>query len=347
MRLLAWIVLFLAFTARANTLYVSNGGTDDLACGTTGSPCRSISQAIHNAGSGDTVIVAPGSYGDVDSNGTFNSPGDEAGPQTSCGCLINIDKTITLLSTKGADVTVINGAYQNLTTVLITANGTAFGAPQKGFTVTGGNGAAGVRVSAANDVKVAGIRSIGNTRGFQVTTDATNNTFTGNVAILNDAEGFRLAGFSDSVLRNVITDNGDNGVTSLEDKAVIVNNVVTGNGTDGIQMAAGSTGNTIERNSTLANTRFGIFLAAGAGAVITRNNIYGNNAGGGQYANTSKANCGIGNDTGGAVVLDNNFFGGPNGPGNDPADLVCDFRFSTTTSKSVATKEIKVRPLAP
>jgi parallel beta-helix repeat protein len=347
MRLSAFIFLSFAFTAHANTLYVANNGADSLTCGTTSGPCRSISQAIHNAGAGDVVLVGSGTYGDIDFNGTFTSPGDESGPQTPCGCVINIDKPITVLSRKGADVTIINGAYQGLTTVLISANGATFGGAKRGFTVTGGDGAAGVRVNAANDIKVTGIRSVGNARGFQVTTGSTNNTFTGNVAQLNDAEGFRLAGFGDSVLRNFITDNTGDGVISLENGAVVFNNVITGNGGDGVQVAPGSTGNTIERNSTLTNARFGIFMATGSVATVTRNNIYGNNDADGQFGGASKVNCGLGNDSEAAVVLDNNFFGASTGPGANPADAVCDFHGSITTSSSVATKEISVRPQAP
>jgi len=45
----------------AATLNVSPTGTDSSTCG-TGTPCRTIQQAVTNAASGDTVLVAAGTY---------------------------------------------------------------------------------------------------------------------------------------------------------------------------------------------------------------------------------------------------------------------------------------------
>jgi parallel beta-helix repeat protein len=347
MKLSACILLTLALTARAGTVLVANNGTDSLTCGVPGNPCRSISRAIQNAGAGDTISVGPGVYGDVNFSGTFDNPGDETGPLGTCNCLVDVNKPVRIISRSGADVTVIDAGYLPLTPVLIEAGGVTFGAPKHGFTVTGGGGAAGVRISAANGVTVAAIRSVGNARGFQVTTGSTNNTFTGNVAHLNDAEGFRLAGVGDAVLGNVASANGDAGILSLENDIRIANNVLVDNGTDGIQLGAGTIGAVIDRNSTLNNTRFGILLNTGAAATITRNNVFGNNDAGGQYGGLSMLNCGLGNDTGGALTIDANFFGATSGPGVSPADSICDFHSSTTTSQGVANKEIKVKPTAP
>jgi hypothetical protein len=47
----------------ANTLYVNAAtGVDGPSCGAQGSPCQTISQAVANASSGDTIVVAPGTY---------------------------------------------------------------------------------------------------------------------------------------------------------------------------------------------------------------------------------------------------------------------------------------------
>ena len=64
-------------TAAAATLWTSNVGSDSGSCGTSSSPCRSISQAIENATDGDTIWVGPGHYGDVNGDGNFTGPGDE------------------------------------------------------------------------------------------------------------------------------------------------------------------------------------------------------------------------------------------------------------------------------
>lgn len=335
------------FVRAANTLYVANNGVDSLTCGAVGSPCRSISQAIHNAGAGDTVIVGPGRYGDVDYNGNFADTGDEAGPLGACNCIVHIDKPITLLSRSGADTTFIDGGFYGLTTVLIEASGAIFGGPKHGFTVTGGDGAAGVRINAASDVSVAGLRAIGNARGIQVTTGSTNNTIAGNVISLNDNEGCRLAGHADKVFGNIITGNGNNGITILENQTQIINNFIAGNFNDGIQLSANNQGVTIDRNSILSSERFGILLATNSAATITRNNIFGNNDSGGNFSGQSKANAGVGNNSGHAVTLTGNFFGAATGPGANPADIVADYNGSSTTNAAFSTKEIKLKPVAP
>jgi hypothetical protein len=47
----------------ASTLYVDAAtGVDGPSCGAQGSPCQTIDQAVSNAGSGDTIVVAAGTY---------------------------------------------------------------------------------------------------------------------------------------------------------------------------------------------------------------------------------------------------------------------------------------------
>jgi hypothetical protein len=49
----------------ANTLYVDAAtGVDGPTCGAQGSPCQTIQQAVDNASSGDTIMVAAGTYGE-------------------------------------------------------------------------------------------------------------------------------------------------------------------------------------------------------------------------------------------------------------------------------------------
>src|SRR5205085_10263251 len=52
--------------ASAATVYVANDGVDAASCGGKATPCRSISRGIANANSGDTLLVGPGRYGDLD-----------------------------------------------------------------------------------------------------------------------------------------------------------------------------------------------------------------------------------------------------------------------------------------
>src|SRR5678815_3714192 len=88
------------------TTYVAVNGIDGPGCGTKAAPCRSIAQGVENAAPEDTVIVGPGRYGDNDGDGTID-PGDELG-FPFCGCLLGIDKPVTVLSSAGAAATVID-----------------------------------------------------------------------------------------------------------------------------------------------------------------------------------------------------------------------------------------------
>jgi hypothetical protein len=72
--LVTLVVLLLASTlpaAPADALlrYVANNGVDSATCGTLAAPCRSITRAIAHAVAGDTIVVGPGRYGDIDEDG--------------------------------------------------------------------------------------------------------------------------------------------------------------------------------------------------------------------------------------------------------------------------------------
>jgi hypothetical protein len=128
------------------SLTVSNYGTDSSSCGSTTSPCRSISQAIENAASGDTIWVGAGHYGDLNGDGNFDAPGSEhATVFTSYSsyqaCVICITKAVKIFSYNGAAVTTIQVGPNAIspTTVYIAANKVVFGAAGHGFTITGGN----------------------------------------------------------------------------------------------------------------------------------------------------------------------------------------------------------------
>src|SRR5262247_2574920 len=66
----------------ADKLSVANNGIDSTTCGSSGAPCRSISQAIAHASEGDTVVVGPGRYGDLNGNRILGEVGEE--PRGRC-----------------------------------------------------------------------------------------------------------------------------------------------------------------------------------------------------------------------------------------------------------------------
>ncbi len=188
----------LGMTATAATHWVAVNGLDNAACGSQQSPCRSISQAIANAASGDTINVGPGHYGDVNGDGNFTGPGDEqpdpnAGggddyPPSIQGCIVCITKPLHIYSLQGAATTVIgsvSGAPYG-STVMIETDGVDFGAPGKGFTIEGGSN---------NGVTIVmtglGVHSI----PFPV---LLNMSVQGNID-LGDKNGFAFYGYPDSL----------------------------------------------------------------------------------------------------------------------------------------------------
>jgi hypothetical protein len=133
---------------QAASLVVSNHGTDSGSCGSSAHPCRSISQAIENAASGDTIWVGAGHYGDLSGDGLFDAPGSEHAtmldPPESfdyTACAVCILKPVQIYSYSGAAVTTIQVGPNAITptTVLITTNRAVFGSQDHGFTITGGN----------------------------------------------------------------------------------------------------------------------------------------------------------------------------------------------------------------
>src|SRR5262249_45079322 len=69
-----------ASRVEATTRWVMNDGTDGAGCGAKAAPCRSITQAMSLAVDGDTIMVGPGNYGDLNGSGVFGDfPGEEPG----------------------------------------------------------------------------------------------------------------------------------------------------------------------------------------------------------------------------------------------------------------------------
>jgi hypothetical protein len=226
MILCAGVSLLAAQVASARTLYVTSDGVDSGSCGAKATPCRSISQAIENASAGDTIGVGAGRYGNISGDGTFSHPGDEH-PQTGrfggfdgpTGCMICVDKPLTIQSLHGASVTVIEGIPSTdfPANVLILSYNVHFGTAGAGFTVTGGN-TYGVRIDqgalgsggefhpAGVSISIAGNRDVGDGTGFSFEgipweDDLCNApvpclpaaiSFSGNEATSNAAAGFAI-----------------------------------------------------------------------------------------------------------------------------------------------------------
>jgi parallel beta-helix repeat protein len=182
--------------------------------------------------------------------------------------------------------------------------------------------------------------------------NASNMVLTDNTAIDNGSIGFLVTGGSGSTYKsNAITRNASIGfVGASETDLVLEDNVLSANAQAVLLSGASvtATGNTV-----VGNTR-GLLYAAVAGTVsdIRRNAFIGNQESGVQTANNDvtltqnnffgNGACGLTNISSAALVAPQNFWGASNGPGADPADVVCNTGPSTTVVTPVATKRFSI-----
>ena len=172
-------------SAAGRTIYVTNDGTDSAGCGAQASACRSISQGLENAVDGDTILVGAGRYGNISGSASYSGAGDEH-PQffsgyifdDVAGCIICIQKAVSIYSLHGPSVTVIEGAplTSQEATVFINHEGVNFGAAGRGFTLTGGSGYGVVfdqddptgtlGIHLKSNVSIAGNVDLGDETGF-------------------------------------------------------------------------------------------------------------------------------------------------------------------------------------
>lgn len=333
-----WLPLTLAAVpqaAQANgarTFFVANNGIDSATCGTSHAPCRSLSRAIDNARSGDRIRVRPGRYGDLNGDGDFSDPGEEAAEVGSgCRCMILVDKRLVIESTDGAAVTVLDASGARLDVVNITESQVVFGGKGRGFTLTGArktgdDDGIGLDVQAPRGVRVIG-----------------------NIALGNRSFGFNIHGSGHTVRNNISSDNGHGfSLGAGEERHLIEDNVATTNGNDeefghgflisGASQSAVSnrsigndgvgfflfTSNGSEflfkENDAIGNRGVGIWVQQGPQLALRENNIFGNLGEpiGGFFP--PFPNCGLTNDSGSTVDATRNFWGAPTGPGPDPAD---------------------------
>jgi len=354
--------------SKSRTLLVSTIGVDGVNCGDVDHPCRTINVALGNARDGDTVLVEPGQYGDLNRDGDQDDTGEEHAPVPS-RCIICIDKRVELYSTHGADVTTINDFRSHA--VLISADHVVFGGRGKGFTITGSGGGA-VVVELAGDVHVSGntVRnaSVGfffqaergpiyvrnnvalenYTAGMLATTSRNGGTgyveLSNNSLIDNGANGMGLDGF----VAHEVSDNSITGsYTGLEvrNNSRVTGNVIRGNVVGVLVTETGEAidagvlggGVRLSRNAILDNEDTAIEFSVESAAPnhqVHFNAIFGN---GGRVRERSEfivpPNCGVLNRSGGLVDATRNFWGAASGPGPDPADRAgsapCDVSGST------------------
>ena len=337
-----------AVPAAAATINVANNGLDSATCGSRTAPCRSIGRGIERASTGDTVLVGPGKYGDINGDGQLGGVGEELNYGTSA---LRIMKPVRVLSSDGAVLTVIDGGGGVFTPVDIRADGVTFGGPGAGFTLTGGQ-FQGLMCEGQTNVRISGnIVSGSPANGFVVTStgyvDVSDNIAHDNVGV-----GFIISSYLESqrvVLRNNqsyangsgilsatygrheiayndVSNNVNTGIQVDFTPAYIHHNTVSGND---IGMASNSwspdrlpsAGPVLFRNTLIGNKRFGIMVQQGPPVVtqVRENNFYGNGVSLPAFGN----NCGLANFTGATLNAVNSYWGAPTGPGAEPADVAC------------------------
>lgn len=329
----AAILLTAAAPALSSTVYVANNGTDSTFCGVNvingfncgarTSPCRSIQCAIREADAGDTILVGPGRYGDLNNDGDQNDPGDEFG-SSGCGCMLSVNKAVTLLSSNGAASTVIDGRSLDVArNVFLSSNGGEFGRPGKGFTVTNTkhNLGDGIVIDSA-DVKVRGNQVLATlVYPFNVVQPlpyigihALNGgpiLIQGNQVIGQWLDGIVASGTGKTVRNNQVSVNTGAGIQAASGNLVLGNIVIATGGGILVQGSASAVGNSVYGSS------YGIGADGSPSSPFTgsieRNNLVGNTGG----------NCGLDNLGSPTVNAPNNYWGAASGPGPDPADTTC------------------------
>ncbi|AGC45243.1 hypothetical protein MYSTI_03937 [Myxococcus stipitatus DSM 14675] len=328
------------------TLYVANNAVDSAACGTRSNPCRSISEAISHALPGERILVGPGRYGDLNSDGDFDDPGEEAAEvATGCRCMILIDKPLQIVSSAGAERTVLDANGAVLDVVNITASEVTFGGPNRGFTLTGagkvtdddgigldslggrnvrvidniaqGNGDDGFRVW-GDEITVKDNLSLGNGSGMTVTSESGASVVTGNIATDNGKGPVHGHGFTVWLKQGTVKDNH-----SVGNRAIGF-----------LIFTSGPTQLDFTGNVAIGNRGAGLWLRGDFAPGLHGNSFYGNLGEPVGGAFQSVPNCGVVNDT--SLFLDAtlNYWGASTGPGGDPADAagagsVCDVQGQT------------------
>ena len=337
---LGLVSVLLCAAAGAAKLRVENYGVDGPSCGTQQAPCRSISRGVANAAEGDTILVGPGFYGDVDGDGTLGEGGEEGPAAATCECLVLVDKRVSIRSTGGAAATLLLHPSQPFRAFRMTAGGSEVGRRNAGFSIVGpggtalllegdDSGAAGNWLGGETIAANGGDASLSDNRVFGgggIVVVGTGARLVGNAVSLAD-QGFSL-GLSDAGLPK--------GAPRRLERSVGVGNLI------GIYVDTDVGPTEIERCAMVGNALGGIYVSVNDDTSASRLSLYGN---GTAPTTLNGPNCGFAAAS--DVPVTRSFWGSPSGPGPDPADAACPVDAGSIDPLPVSAKEIRVklRPL--
>jgi len=318
------LALSVASAAGAATLRVESYGVDSDSCGEKAAPCRSIGRAIDNAGVRDAILVGPGVYGDLDLDGVLGEPGEEGADAATCDCLILVDEVVSIRSAAGAAATVVKGSETVTFAFKVAAPGVVLGSRNRGFSFVGDDLAR---------VDGAGARFGGNVLvGVDVALFGA-----GSVASDDRAFGSDLALYGEGTLleRSVVAGSPFGFYSEIQSGPPqrIERSVFVGNSW-GI-FANGDGQAEFDRCAVVGNRRFGANLGPNTSAAAL--SLFGNGA---APEGMEAFNCGARSN---GSEITRSFWGSPAGPGEDPADALCEPGMGTSTILPVSAKEIRVK----
>ena len=326
----------LSAAAGAAKLHVENHGVDGPSCGTQPAPCRSISQGVLNAAEGDTILVGPGFYGDLDGDGALGGVGEEGPAAATCDCLVLVDKRVSIRSTGGAAATLLLHPSLPIHAFRLSANGSSVGRRSGGFTIAGPGGT-------GLFLEGEGVEVAGNWLAGEVV------TANGNEAGLSDnrvfgGEGIYAIGSGAHLARNAVLLAGQGYVLGLTDaglplgaprrleRSVAVGNLV------GAVVDPGVGPTELERCALIGNSLGGVYVNVNEDTTASRLSLFGNGA---ASAATPEPNCGFAAAI--EVPAPRSFWGSPAGPGPDAADAACPIDAGSIDFLPVSPKEIRVK----
>jgi len=363
-RFIGLTLCFVAATGGAQAgaiIHVANNGLDGPGCGTPASPCRSISAGIAAAAEGDTVLVRPGLYGELDMDGALGSQGEETGDNYG---VIALNKRVTVISSQGAAVTSIRG-IEGRSIVSLGASGAQFGAKDAGFTLNNTN-LWGISTQPLARGKIAGniLRNvpsgivIQSSELWEVNDNVVSITGGQGIVLQSAASGTGAVWVHDNIVfgddfqegiqigpraAHRVYDNVVNGpyfgMSVTPGPSRVLRNLVT-NARIGLiyvrpyDIVTADVLPVISRNSFIGNRGSGmaVFQDQPFGITLRENNFYGNGS------------CGVATGGGtGQVDARNNYWGAPTGPSFvNPADPVCDSTSPPIQYKPFATREFAI-----
>ncbi|HTO06264.1 MAG TPA: hypothetical protein VMR86_04330 [Myxococcota bacterium] len=341
-RIAGVLVAVAAGAASGKTLNVSMHGVDSAGCGSPTSPCRTIAMGISEAAAGDTVLVGPGLYGDIDGNGDFTSAGEEPAElgEGSCLCVVRVDKRITLRSRDGAAMTAIDGGgtAEIVVRLIGGAAGATLGGAQNGFTLRRGHSAGAEVLPEASHTHIIGNLAEQNVNGFDVF--GANATLTGNRALANTFDGFELDAANVVASGDSAEKNAHTGFIVINGGAEIEKSASIGNAVNGFEASNAL----MDLHSVVAsgNGSYGIeYDDASSDGRVDGSTIVGN-------ALVNKTNCGLENLTNHQIDATGNYWGTSLGPGADPGDAACSDGLGSSVSVTPFKKtelKISLKPL--